>query len=207
MPESVAKQQYSKKINYLKFINSEERNSTMDATNVFNQVIKQVEDSKFNYVIQKTPFSAQISIKRSLIKFHDTPSNNQGHTKVKKESSDVTEVSKLKSDLAAASDKIDKLEETLKKKRLNEEVLNEEVRNLRSDNLKVKRERKLMKEKLDKQENMKKTFEEEKMKIKEEKSKVEQDLKETVEALKDRTGDCKVLQEARTQSEQFLKKL
>ena len=36
---------------------------------------------------------------------------------------------------------------------------------------------------------------------------IEQDLKEAVDALKAKTVDCKVLQEARTQSEQMLKKL
>ena len=118
----------------------------MDTTKVFNEVIKQVEDSKLNYVIQKTPFSAQISIKRSLIKFHgNPPSHNQGNTNVKIEFSYVTEVSKLRNGLAAASDKIDKLEETLKKKIVNEEALTEEVSNIRNDNLKVKRERKELK--------------------------------------------------------------
>ena len=39
---------------------------------IFNDVISYVENSNLNYFINKTPFSATISIKSSLIKRHET---------------------------------------------------------------------------------------------------------------------------------------
>ena len=42
------------------------------AAEIFNDVISYVENSKLNYFINKTPFSATISIKSSLIKRHET---------------------------------------------------------------------------------------------------------------------------------------
>ena len=44
---------------------------TMDASTIFKQLINMIENSKLNYVINKTPFSANISIKRSFIKYFD----------------------------------------------------------------------------------------------------------------------------------------
>ena len=43
----------------------------MEASQRFKNLLHQIENSKLNYVITKTPFSANISVKRSLIKFHD----------------------------------------------------------------------------------------------------------------------------------------
>ena len=40
----------------------------MDATAIFNNLLKSIEDSNLNYVMNKTPFSAAISIKSSFIK-------------------------------------------------------------------------------------------------------------------------------------------
>ena len=46
----------------------------MDVTQVFNELINKVEKSNLNYIIHnKTPFSAQISIKRSFVNFFDAP--------------------------------------------------------------------------------------------------------------------------------------
>ena len=40
----------------------------MDATSIFSDLLKKIEDSNLNYVMNKTPFSASISIKCSFIK-------------------------------------------------------------------------------------------------------------------------------------------
>jgi hypothetical protein len=46
----------------------------MDASQRFRELLNEVENSNLNYVISKTPFSANISVKRSLIKFHHVKS-------------------------------------------------------------------------------------------------------------------------------------
>ena len=47
----------------------------MEASRTFNYLIKQIENSKLNYVInKKTSFSAHISIKSSFIKWFDASS-------------------------------------------------------------------------------------------------------------------------------------
>ena len=44
----------------------------MDVTQLFNQLITKIEESNLNYVIHhRTPFSAQISLKRSFVKYID----------------------------------------------------------------------------------------------------------------------------------------
>ena len=54
----------------------------MDASKSFQELMNQIENSKLNYVIHKTPFSANISVKRSFIKYHDESSEKE--TEVKK---------------------------------------------------------------------------------------------------------------------------
>ena len=41
--------------------------STMETSRIFDTVLNTIENSKINYFISKTPFSAQISIKNTLI--------------------------------------------------------------------------------------------------------------------------------------------
>ena len=45
-------------------------NLTMLATKSFNQIIEQIQTSSLNFQIQISPFSAIISLKKSLIKDH-----------------------------------------------------------------------------------------------------------------------------------------
>ena len=52
----------------------------MDASRIFNDLLNQIEKSKLNYVINKTPFTANISIKKSFIKWFD-PSKVQDEEK------------------------------------------------------------------------------------------------------------------------------
>ena len=43
----------------------------MEATSIFNHVLKQIEDSNLNYLMKKTPLSATILIKCSFTKKFD----------------------------------------------------------------------------------------------------------------------------------------
>ena len=73
----------------------------MDVTQVFNELITKVEKSNLNYIIHnKTPFSAQISIKRSFVNFFDAPAaqapvvKNLPSCVVKEEKSELIKVTK-----------------------------------------------------------------------------------------------------------------
>jgi hypothetical protein len=44
----------------------------------------QIEDSRLKYVIFKTPFSANISVKRSFIKYHDESSQKEAEVEKEK---------------------------------------------------------------------------------------------------------------------------
>ena len=168
----------------------------MDASKTFNEVIEHIEKSKLNYVIQKTPFSAQISIKRSMIKYYDAPPHfNEVQTEVKEETSDAAEIVKLTKSLAAATENIDKLEEAVNRERNKVKSMDEELANLRNDNLKVKKEKKELKQKLDIQERSLKT-EVEIMNLIEEKANVDRNLRETCDALHSMDDDYKLLQES-----------
>ena len=57
----------------------------MDAALRFEELLNKIESSKLNYVISRTPFSANISVKRSLIKFHDQKSSEKEAINVKEE--------------------------------------------------------------------------------------------------------------------------
>ena len=87
----------------------------MDVTQSFNEVIQKIEESNLNYVIhQKTPFSAQISLKRSFVKyFNAQPSEyeNLRSKNVKDEACDIaSELHTVTKALAAANAKVDDLE-------------------------------------------------------------------------------------------------
>ena len=49
----------------------------MNARKIFGDILNQVEASKLNYFISKTPFSANISLKCSFVQFHDKPDPEQ----------------------------------------------------------------------------------------------------------------------------------
>ena len=57
----------------------------MDAALRFNELLNQIENSKLNYLISRTPFSANISVKRSLIKFHDKEVSEKKEIEVKED--------------------------------------------------------------------------------------------------------------------------
>jgi hypothetical protein len=57
----------------------------MDAALQFKELLNQIENSNLNYVISRTPFSANISVKRSLIKFHNKKNSEEEELDVKEE--------------------------------------------------------------------------------------------------------------------------
>jgi hypothetical protein len=79
----------------------------MKASKAFNAVIENIEKSKLNYFIQKNRFSAQIFIKRSLIKYHEIPPSpsNEMQPNVKEETCDVPKNVKFTKSLEVANNK------------------------------------------------------------------------------------------------------
>ena len=114
----------------------------MAASKNFKELLDQIENSKLNYVITKTPFSATISVKRSFIRYHEDSSEKQ--INVKKE--DQTHQSKheddeLMSRLLIEQSEKEKLQkqvdqQTAKVKTLEEKLREsrEELKNLKKEN-------------------------------------------------------------------------
>jgi len=132
----------------------------MNAKLTFNDILKQVEGSKLNYLISKTPFSANISLKCSFAQNHAKPgqAHIDQHLDAKatvksedtKESFDhhdklVKEVLKLKSKLDGLQDTIKKqnqvIEDQSKQLKNTEKVAEEQAAEFREQLLKVKKEK------------------------------------------------------------------
>ena len=47
---------------------SDDKNSAMHASNVFHEILDQIQSSNLNFQLQVSPFSAQISLKKSLVR-------------------------------------------------------------------------------------------------------------------------------------------
>ena len=98
---------------------------SLNVTQSFNQVITKIEESNLNYVIHhRTPFSAQISLKRSFVKYLDAhaqpPVCDELTIKnVEDEPCDIaaSELDKVTRALAVANANVDNLENILKKEK------------------------------------------------------------------------------------------
>ena len=128
----------------------------MDVTQTFNEVLSKIEQSTLNYIIHhKTPFSAQISLKRSFVKYFDAGPSvvvaNRDKNRIKDEPSDVK--SEVTKDLEVAKLKITQLENILEKERSTVKALQGELGNHRDEALNLKREKKELKANLDEKEN------------------------------------------------------
>ena len=123
---------------------------TMDASTIFNQLINNIENSKLNYVISKTPFSANISIKRSYIKYFNPPL--QTAPIVKQDMVDLGNIKlaeKEKGVTAQLEDK-EKLEEKLFQEKMKVKSLKDEIGQYREEVLNIKKERKASNSKIKK---------------------------------------------------------
>ena len=119
---------------------------------------------------------------------------------VKEETCDVPKNVKLTQSLEAANNKVNKLEETLKRERDKVKLMDDELGNFRDDNLKIKKEKKDLKLRLEKQQNATKTSEGEIIKLIEKKARLEIVLRETCEALQSVNDEYKLLQDYIEQS-------
>ena len=177
----------------------------MDASKLFNDVLKYIEDSGLNYLIKKSPFSANISIKSTLIRrYSDKSPNaeyvaNKVHTDVNKENvqEDISlkELVSLRESYNSVANEKEILEDILGKERGKLKDLENQIAEQRSELLRVKSERKNSNQKL-------KNIEEENIKLKDENKLFKKQVEEKSEALKTavvkiadledklRTSDC-----------------
>jgi chromosome segregation ATPase len=156
----------------------------MDVSKVFTEVFNKIEESNLNYVIHhKTPFSAQISLKRSFVKFSDAPDpvTKQVEFVVKKQSNETCEYKNVTKVLEAATRQIDHLETALKHERKNVKSLQEEISEHREEALKLKREQKESKVKIDEQESTVKKLENENLNLLEEKARIQAILTDKID--------------------------
>jgi chromosome segregation ATPase len=114
----------------------------MDAGLQFRELLNQIENSKLNYVMTKTPFSANISIKRSLIKFHDKKSSEKEELDVKEENAE------LKNKLVNVSEQNIMFQELLKQQSEKVKALESEMVNLRKELLNEKKEKNAQKKEI-----------------------------------------------------------
>ena len=123
-------------------INSDmEPSITMDASTVFHQLINKIENSQLNYVISKTPFSANITIKRSFIKYFDAPLRTAAI--VIQATSDLgnRKLAEKEKSFTALKEEKDAVEEKLDQEKMKVKSLESNVGQFREELLIVKKER------------------------------------------------------------------
>ena len=182
----------------------------MDVNQLFNEVIRKIEESKLNYIIHhKTPFSAQISLKRSFVKYFDAPTpvfEDITSQNIKDEpSGDASELDKVTKDLDAANAKLDNLENILEKERADFKSLQVELGIYREEALKVKREKKEIKNEIDQNKVQLKTLQKDHLLLCEEKLKSDDLLKERTKALDTKHSEFANLHKEKVKVEEQLK--
>ena len=109
----------------------------MEASKVFCDIITKIENSRLNYRILKTPFSASISIKSSFVKYFVEPEDLV--IPVKREEDRKP---KLSSDLQIAEEDKLKLLEIIRQEKSKVKTFEEQIGDLREELVKIKKERK-----------------------------------------------------------------
>ena len=176
----------------------------MAAYEIFNDVISYVENSNLNYFINKTPFSATISIKSSLIKRHETAPEPG----IKFKDSDykdnlMEENAMLKEKLKFAEKAADEMKEVIEvKKRLesaravDKEIikdLEDQIAGFRSEILTVKRDKNKTSQKYKALEEEFALTEENRNNLKEENKDLENKVKTKNKLVADKTSECQQL--------------
>jgi len=112
----------------------------MDAAQRFNELLSQIENSKLNYVISRTSYSANISVKKSLIKIHDQVSEKK-EIQVKEENQ-TNENGVFKTKIDNLLEQNAAIKELLKEKSIKVETLESGLASLQQELLKEKKKKK-----------------------------------------------------------------
>ena len=111
------------------------QNLTMEASTVFKELLSKMENSQLNYVISKTPFSANIIIKSSFIKYYDVRSSTDPVVK------DESEKIKGYGDLVILKKQNRELEDLLGSEKDKVKSLEDQIGDFREKLLEIKRDR------------------------------------------------------------------
>ena len=175
----------------------------MDAGTIFNDLIEKIENSKLNYVINKTPFSANISIKRSLIKYFDTAPE----TILKLDKSDM-ENTELKEKLVAAEQQNKKLDNLIKEEKTKVKSLEDQIGQFREELLNIKSEKNVSNSAFKRQKIELNGLKQELNKINQVKKDIEDELKAKSKGFESKDVECKHLtNEKKELQKKFDKKL
>ena len=189
------------------------------AAEIFNDVISYVENSKLNYFINKTPFSATISIKSSLIKRHETAPEPQIKLKDSDYKENVMQENEImKKKLKVAEKAANELKEVIEdRKRLESahekdqekiKELENQIAGIRSELLTVKRDKNTTNQKYKGLEEEFSMLEANRNNVKEENKAVKEELENKIKnknkLLADKTSECKQLIEDKVQLEELL---
>ena len=112
----------------------------MEASQIFKEILNKVESSQLNYVISKTPFSANIVIKSSFIKYYDAPSSKDPIMKCESEMMSF-ENNKNNCDLVKLNKQNMKLEDLLQIEKNKLKSLEEQIGEFREKLLDIKKEK------------------------------------------------------------------
>ena len=185
------------------------------AAEIFNDVISYVENSKLNYFINKTPFSATISLKSSLIKRHKTAPEPE----IKLKDSDYEENVKQENEMLKKKLEVDKemnaviaerkrLESAREKDQEKIKELENQIADIRSELLTVKRDKNKSSQKYKTLEEEFSLLEANRNKVKEENKAIKEELENKIKnknkLLADKTSECKQLVEDKVQLEEQL---
>ena len=120
----------------------------MEASRTFNELITKIETSQLNFKIIKTPFSANIYLKSTFIKYFEqnaAPVSNNADNVTNNYKTEAIKLDENEKD--ASEDKV-KLEQILKQERSNVKSLETELGELRNETLKIKKEKNILNSRL-----------------------------------------------------------
>ena len=110
----------------------------MEASQIFKEILNKIESSQLNYVISKTPFSANIVIKSSFIKYYDATSFKEvkGESETRSSQKD-----KINSDLVSLNKQNMKLKDLLQSEKNKVKSLEDQIGEFRENLLDIKKEK------------------------------------------------------------------
>ena len=160
----------------------------MDANQIFNSLINQIENSKLNYSVTKTPFSATISLKCSFIKRFINSATNEENIKLettfnaKKDDESGIAIEQLREENNKLKATVNNLEETVSTQRValdgkfkqakeNSKAAEDQVAVFRAELIQIKKEKSKLSAKL-------KVVEDENVQFKENTTVLKQEVKD-----------------------------
>ena len=191
----------------------------MEANQVFNKMLYEIEHSKLNYMItRRTPFSASISLKSSFIQFFDHKSTNETHEtgseqlknlelETSEQKARIYELDRIveqqKEVIEEEREKLNNHHEVKKEKDKNADI---EIAKLREELLAVKKEKHNLNTNLKLQKDETEALKKETVDLRRVSEKLESKLVKTIDALETKTKDVDDLKKGNDDLELILEK-